>query len=328
MAVKLFSTCPPSSAVDRDLYPQRVAEVAQWSEAGGCEGILVYTDNSMVDPWLISQIIVQNTQALCPLVAVQPVYMHPYTVAKLVASFGYIYGRRLYLNMVAGGFKNDLIALNDTTAHDLRYQRLAEYAGIIKGLLRSNSPFSFEGKFFKVSNLKVSPPLASHLFPDIFMSGSSEAGHAVAKSLGATAIHYPAFAGNDTGPPVGDIDRGLRVGIITRESEEEAWEVAYQRFPEDRKGQITHQLALKVSDSSWHHQLSEMAQKTKEQRSPYWLTPFENYNTFCPYLVGDYQTVAQELRGYQASGYRSFILDVPRCPEDFAHTNRAFMLAQ
>jgi alkanesulfonate monooxygenase SsuD/methylene tetrahydromethanopterin reductase-like flavin-dependent oxidoreductase (luciferase family) len=106
----------------------------------------VYTDNSIVDPWLVSNIILQNTKKLCPLVAIQPVYMHPYSVAKMVASFGHLYGRRMYLNMVAGGFKNDLIALNDTTPHDERYTRLIEYTTIIKLLLSSPAPVTFEGK--------------------------------------------------------------------------------------------------------------------------------------------------------------------------------------
>src|SRR6185437_11390946 len=110
----IFSTCPQSGAVPREDYVERVADVARWSDRHNYKGILVYTDNSLVDAWLVSQIIVQHTAALCPLVAVQPVYMHPYTVAKIVSSFAYLYGRRMYLNMVAGGFKNDLSALNDT----------------------------------------------------------------------------------------------------------------------------------------------------------------------------------------------------------------------
>ena len=92
-----------------------------------------------MDPWLVSQIIIQSTEALCPLVAVQPVYMHPYSVAKMVASVGHLYGRRIYLNMVAGGFKNDLEALNDMTPHDRRYDRLIEYTAVIKELLASRS---------------------------------------------------------------------------------------------------------------------------------------------------------------------------------------------
>jgi alkanesulfonate monooxygenase len=47
--------------------------------------------------------------------------MHPYSVAKMVSTLGYLYGRTVYLNMVAGGFKSDLSALDDLTPHDLRY---------------------------------------------------------------------------------------------------------------------------------------------------------------------------------------------------------------
>jgi alkanesulfonate monooxygenase len=36
--------------------------VAKWSEEGRCTAILVYTDNSIVDPWLVSHIILQNTK--------------------------------------------------------------------------------------------------------------------------------------------------------------------------------------------------------------------------------------------------------------------------
>jgi len=43
-----------------------------------------------------------------PLVAVQPVYMHPYSVAKMVSTLAFLHQRRVFLNMVAGGFKNDL----------------------------------------------------------------------------------------------------------------------------------------------------------------------------------------------------------------------------
>src|SRR2546421_12409667 len=77
--VEIFSTCPSSARESRTAYIKRVIDVAQWSEQAGCTGILVYTDNSEVDPWLIAQIIIQKTQRLCPLVWVQPIYMHPYS---------------------------------------------------------------------------------------------------------------------------------------------------------------------------------------------------------------------------------------------------------
>ena len=54
---------------------------------------------------------------------------------------------------------------------------------------------------------------------------------------------------------------GIRIGIIARESEEAAWDIAYDRFPADRKGQLTHELAMKTSDSVWHKQLSGLARE-------------------------------------------------------------------
>ncbi|PYP34325.1 MAG: alkanesulfonate monooxygenase [Gemmatimonadetes bacterium] len=325
VSVEVFSTCAQSSDGDTETYLQRVADVARWSEQAGCKGILVYSDNRLFDPWLVSHIIIQNTTALCPLVAVQPIYMHPYAVAKMVASLGHLHRRRIYLNMVAGGFKNDLVALNDTTPHDKRYDRLIEYTLIIRELLRG-AVVSFDGAFYQIKNLKLTPPLPSELLPGIFVSGSSEAGLGAARAIDATAVKYPKAPDEEVAPDEG-VGAGVRVGIIAREDGEEAWRVARQRFPEDRKGQLTHQLAMKVSDSVWHGQLSQLAHATASGESPYWLVPFQNYKTMCPYLVGSYERVADELARYMSVGYRSFILDIPPTQEELHHTNQAFRRA-
>lgn len=44
----IFATTPPSKGADSATYVERVVEIARWSEAAGCEGTLVYTDNSLV----------------------------------------------------------------------------------------------------------------------------------------------------------------------------------------------------------------------------------------------------------------------------------------
>lgn len=320
LTVEVFSTCPASSQAIDDRYRDRVAEVASWSEQAGCTGILVYADNSQVDPWLVAQIIMQHTATLCPLVAVQPVYMHPYSVAKMVSSLASLYGRRVYLNMVAGGFRNDLIALHDTAPHDRRYERLVEYTTVITQLL-GGGPVSYAGEFYTVENLKLTPPLPPELFPGVFISGSSEGGLAAARAIGATAIKYPKPPGEEEMLPP-DAAFGVRVGVIAREDEAQAWTLARTRFPEDRRGQLTRQLATKVSDSAWHHQLS--TRTADVERSPYWLEPFQNYQTMCPYLVGSYDRVADEVGRYVGLGYRTFIVDVPTSMEDLQDVRSVF----
>lgn len=323
ISLEIFSTCPQSSQVSKEEYLNNVADVARWSEQYDYKGILVYTDNSLVDPWLVSQVIIENTKKLCPLVAVQPIYMHPYSVAKMVASYGYIFNRRIYLNMLAGGFKNDLLALNDPTPHDRRYDRMVEYVKVIQLLLGNTTGVSFTGEFYTVDKLKMTPPLPPELYPGVLVSGSSEAGLAAANALGATAVKYPKPPGDyENDPPDENVDSGVRVGIITREDEDEAWRIAHERFPEDRRGELAHQLAMKVSDSSWHKQLSELGKAP--DNNPYWLVPFQLYKTFCPYLVGNYQKVAEELSRYVSLGFRTFILDIPPSEEEMYHISIAF----
>jgi alkanesulfonate monooxygenase len=326
--VEVFSTTPQSKDLDQSEYLRRVEDVARWSDEAGYRGILVYTDNGIVDPWLVSQIILQSTNSLCPLVAIQPIYMHPYTAAKMVSTYAFLHERRIYLNMLAGGFKNDLIALNDETPHDDRYVRTVEYTQIMKALLSSPEPVTFEGKYYKVTNLKMTPPLPEELFPGILISGSSDAGLAAAREIGATAVKYPKPPGEEVDQHGDVIDSGVRVGIIAREDSDEAWRVGRERFPEDRKGQITHKLAMKVSDSQWHKQLSELGEQPVSEENPYWLGPFENYSTFCPYLVGSYDRVADEVARYIQLGFKTFILDIPPSEEEIGHTAVVFDRAQ
>jgi alkanesulfonate monooxygenase len=326
--IRLFTTCPPSTDIDQAAYLDAVGDVARWSEDAGCDGILVYSDNRLLDPWMLTHSIIQATSTLMPLVAVQPLYMHPFTAAKTISTMAYLYGRRVCVNMVAGGFRNDLVALNDDTPHDRRYDRVVEYVLLIRELMAGLGPVTFQGEYYKVKNLKLTPPVPDELRPHFFVSGSSTAGLAAARAVGATAVKYPGRSDEDSEALGESVDRGIRVGIIARERPEEAWAIAHTRFPPDRKGQIAHSIAMTVSDSKWHGQLSEMGRRSMPEEHPYWLVPFENYKTFCPYLVGSYDAVAEELARYLALGYATFILDVPTSPEELGHIRVAMDKAQ
>jgi alkanesulfonate monooxygenase len=336
--VSIFATCPQSKDVERSEYLARVRDVAHWSEAAGCEGILVYTDNSIVDPWLVSQVILESTRRLRPLIALQPVYMHPYSAAKMVTSLALLHGRSVHLNLLAGGFKNDLLALGDETPHDERYERTVEYARVVLELLKGRAPVTLEGRYYKVKNLRLTPPLPADLYPGVLISGSSPAGLAAARALAAVPVKYPRAPGEEE--PAGDDERfGVRVGIIARDTADEAWRVAHERFPEDRKGQLTHRLAMSVSDSHWHRQLADRSDAGEpigsepgdaigeDEPHPYWLGPFQNYKTFCPYLVGRVERVAEEVAGYIRLGAATFILDIPPSREELDRVAAVFRAA-
>jgi alkanesulfonate monooxygenase len=327
--VEIYTTCPQSKDFEGGDYVRRVIDIARWSEDLNCRGTLIYTDNGLIDPWSVAELVMQNTSSLAPLVAVQPIYMHPYWVAKKVATIAYLHERPVALNMLAGGFKNDLAALGDDTPHDDRYLRMTEYTQIIRGLLEG-SPMALAGKYYSVKHVTLAPPVRPELLPELLMSGSSAAALASAKTLGATAIRYPqpleAEAEEREAIATG-VKCGARVGIIARDSRDEAWRAAYKLFPSDHRGQLQHKLAMTVSDSVWHKQLSDRAEQSALPDSPYWLSPMKSYQTFCPYLVGSYSRVAEELRRYIALGFRTWIMDIPPSREELGNAMEAFRRA-
>ena len=191
-------------------------------------------------------------------------------------------------------------------------------------LLQGEGPVTVHGDFYQVANLRLRNACPPDLLPGLTVSGSSAAGAAAARALGATAIQYPRPPdAYDTEEHDILADQGIRIGIIARATDAEAWAVAHERFPGDRHGQLTHRMAMAVSDSVWHRQLSELADESLAGRSPYWLHPFQNYKTFCPYLVGSYDAVASELAGYIRRGFGTFILDIPRSADEFDHVRLA-----
>lgn len=318
---RILSTCPVGVTDDPPSYLKRVLDVTRWSDEAGCEGMLIYTDNRLLDPWQLAQFVLNNSDNVAPLIAVQPIYMHPYSAATMVSSLAMLTGRRVLLNMVAGGFTNDLHRLSDFTAHDERYTRLVEYTTILTRLLRGEV-VSHNGSYYRVDKLQLSPKLDPDLMPEVFVSGSSAAGTNAARAANATVVRYPGPASEDQGVLSEEgLRGGIRIGVIARPSDEEAWSVATARFPADRSGQIAHELAMRASDSAWHAQLSEMA---RTSIGTYWLWPFQTYKTFCPYLVGSYDQVAGEIARYLALGYETFILDVPTDAEELLHARRAF----
>jgi alkanesulfonate monooxygenase len=50
----IYTTCPQSKDVNRGDYIRRIIDISEWSEEFGCDGMLIYTDNSLIDPWLIA----------------------------------------------------------------------------------------------------------------------------------------------------------------------------------------------------------------------------------------------------------------------------------
>ncbi|MDQ7807553.1 LLM class flavin-dependent oxidoreductase [Amycolatopsis sp. A133] len=325
--VTVYTACPPMDGHSPAAYRKLLIDVARSTEQAGFTGILTHTDNSTLDPWSAAQLILEHTDNLVPLVAVNPIYMHPLSAARMINTLGYFCDRRVDLNLVSGGFARHLREAGCSLDHDRRYDRLAEYGKVLQLVLTAGRPVSHSGAYYELDSANLTPRLAPELMPGFYVSGASEACRRVQRELGATRLSYPheisAYEG--TSPLRGT---GAGFGIIARETAEEAWAVAHERFPLDELGEELHEYASESAESHWHRRLSRDAVQASPREDPYWLYPFRSYKTFSPYLVGSHAEVAEVLSGYLALGLSTVILDGLLERPDLHHAAIAFELAR
>jgi alkanesulfonate monooxygenase len=324
--VTVYTTSPATSRLDPAAARRRILQVAEWTEAAGWRGLLVYNDNSLPDPWAVAQIMIEHTETIAPLVAINPVYSHPFTAARSISTLARLYGRGIDVNLVVGGFDRYLRQLGCDLEHDARYARLAEFGAVLGRLLTSPRPVSHSGQYYQLSGVTLSPVMPTTINSRILVSGTSEACARVGRALGAVRLAYPHATRSYS--PGGLEGTGIRLGLIPRDASDEAWRIAHQRFPVDRRGEKVHKWAATHVESAWHRTLSQAALASSQPLDTYWLYPFRAYKTFCPYLIGTYQEVSDTLRRYFSLGVSTVILDEPTDEDDVHHAAKALTLAK
>ncbi len=316
--IHLFTVSPRSAGPEH--YFANIERVIDLSETHGFSGVLIFTGNdTLVEPWVTAQRLLERSEHLIPLVAINPAYMHPFTAAKFVSSFAYVYGRETYLNMVAGAALSYQRSLGDIVAHDTRYDRIGEYIAVLKGVL-TQPRFSYQGRFYRVENLQLEPRIPAALMPGVLLSGQSDDARRVARATEAVAMQMlPGTLGDGLQAGV----RGIHFGLITRESASDAWAAARRLFPEDPEGQAMLELSMQNSDAQWKRRMKIAAEGTRGAYPGFWLDPFRNFQADCPYYVTSHAGAAALIDELVAAGVDTIILDIPPDEEEFAQIARA-----
>ncbi|MEO3825534.1 LLM class flavin-dependent oxidoreductase [Actinomadura sp. B10D3] len=303
-------------------------EVPKWAERAGVRGLLLFTDGESIDPWAAAQYILERTEELVPLVAVQPAYLHPYSAARMVTTMGTLYGRGVDLNLITGGYLPELYAYGSFLKHDERYERLLEYGTIMGRLIGGEQSYTHRGKHYEFIGATLHPALPEGLEPRIFVAGNSPAAVRTAAALDATRLTYPHPPSEHDGGSVPSGNTGIRIGIIARETSAEAWRIALRRYPENPAGRTMREFTAGNFDADWHSGLWKASGRPTDATGAYWLRPFRLVHEFCPYLVGNYEEVAEILLQYLRLGVTTVILHCPEVEEDVFHAMAAVRRAE
>lgn len=321
--VEVFTISPRTT--DETQYWKNIEQVIEWSDRYAATGILLFEGNdTFVQPWLAAQAAFARTISLSALVAVNPVYMHPFTAAKMVSSFAYLYGRKTYLNLITGTALSHLEALSDDLDKEQRYDRLREYAELVRLLVASQGePVTYSGRYYETRNLKLEPAVPDELQPVFYVAGQSEAALKTATAVDAVRMQMLSWPADEAASGA----TGLHFGIVTRETREEAWEVAHRIFPEDKAGRRVQALSLGNTDSVWKQRMMLAAKLEEGAGEGFWLQPFRDFKADCPYFVGSREATAGLLAGAVRNGIRHLILDIPRVEQEFAEVHEACTVA-
>jgi alkanesulfonate monooxygenase len=321
--IRVFTISPRTLGLEK--YWKELQDTITWSRDFNCTGILIFTGNdTYVEPWLVAQMVLEKTTELAPLIAVNPVYMHPFTAAKMISSFAHLYKRRVYLNMVSGTAVSHLEALGDSISHDERYQRLQEYIQIVRALLEAPGRVTLRGRFYNIDRLQLYAAFPTELLPEFVLAGQSPAARGVCDAVGGVGMHM--LQSKLAGAIVET--RGIHFGIVTRPDDASAWKAAKRLFPPDGDGKLLLDYSMRNTDSTWKQRMRFEADQPDVSASGYWLEPFRNSKADCPYFVGSHSRTAELVASLVRLGVDTFILDIPATKEEYANASAVFRLAE
>jgi alkanesulfonate monooxygenase len=214
-------------------------QVAIAADSLGYEGVLLPTGRSCEDSWIVASALIEATRNLKFLVALRPGLVQPSQSARMAATFDRMSGGRLLVNLVTGGDAEELEGDGLFLPHSERYELSRDFLTIWREVLAKShdaEPFTYDGKHLQVKNSKVLYPPVNKPYPPIFFGGSSEEAHDLAAEQLDTYLTW-GEAPEAVAAKVADIraraakhgrtlEFGIRLHVIVRETEDEAWRAA------------------------------------------------------------------------------------------------------
>ena len=296
-------------------------EIATAADRLGFGGVLLPTGNNCLDGWTLGSALAPATQRLKFLLALRPGILSPALAARQSAAFERISNGRLLLNIVTGGLPNELAGDGLLLSHDERYRQTNEFLTIWPGLF--NGGIDFAGQHLTARNAHLgSFDSVQKPHPALWFGGSSPAGIEVAAEHVDTYLTWaepPAMVADklaevrDAAAARGRaLDYGLRVHLIVRETDADAWHAAERLVSRlsDETIESAKRQFLEHSDSVGQRRQFELhgGRRDRLEVSPnLWAGIGLVRHGVGTALVGSPQTVAARLREYQALGINTVI---------------------
>ncbi|WP_246797755.1 FMNH2-dependent alkanesulfonate monooxygenase [Burkholderia perseverans] len=340
---RYLGTSEGARAADYDYFRQ----VAVAADTLGYEGVLLPTGRSCEDAWVVASSLIPATRRLKFLVAVRPGLSSPGLSARMAATFDRLSEGRLLINVVTGGDTTELEGDGVFVDHDTRYEITDEFLHVWRELLAKShdgATIDFDGKHLQSKGGKLLYPPVQRPHPPLWFGGSSPAAHAIAADHIDTYLTW--------GEPPEAVEKkiadiraraeargrqikfGIRLHVIVRETEEEAWADADRLISRLDDATIARaQKSFAKMDSEGQRRMAALHGGKRGSRQELEVYP----NLWAGVglvrggagtaLVGSAKQVAERMREYASLGIETFILSgYPHLEESYRFAELVFPL--
>lgn len=317
-----------------------IRQIAETADRLGYDGLLIPTGASCTDPWVTASTLVTVTRRIKLLVALRTSITGPTVGARQAAALDEALGGRLLLNVVPGGDATELAADGVFYDHEARYAAADEFLTVWKRLM-AGERVDFEGRHIRVAGAQNFHPGVQKPWPPLYFGGSSPAAHDLA------ARHVDAYLTWGEPPDavaakIADVREraarhgrnvrfGVRLHVIVRETEDEAWAAAdrlISRLTDDDIARAQANYAR--MDSVGQARMAALHQGRRDRlvvAPNLWAGVGLVRGGAGTALVGSPEQVVERLEEYAALGVETFVLSgYPHLEEAIRFAELAFPL--
>ena len=310
-----------------------LTQVARAADSLGYEAVLTPTGAHCGDAWVVTAALIAATRRLKFLVAFRPGLIEPALAAHMAATFQHLSGGRLLLNVVTGSSSAEQRGYGDRAEHDTRYARAEEFLQVVRRSW-AGEQFDHHGWFYELEGALLREP--PDPVPEVYLGGSSDAALPVAARAADCYLTWgepPALVAEkvqrvrELAASEGRRIRfGLRVHVITRDTEAQAWADADALIAGlDDATIAAGQQRLRALESVGQQRMIALHGGSRDKlvvAPNLWAGIGLVRGGAGTALVGSHQQVAERLSEYRAAGIEEFILS------GYPHLEEAYAFAE
>ncbi len=300
--------------------PELCERVVQAAEQAGFAYLLIPVGATCWEAWIAGAFMAARSATIKPLIAARPGYINPVLLAKMISTFDQMSRGRICINLIAGQNESEVEAEGIRYPKEERYALMEEEVSILKALWTARAPVHFKGRFHTLSGAQIRPRPHQQPFPKFYLGGGSrEAWEMSAKHsdvhlfwgdlperIARNIAEIRAMARrHDRQDALGF---GMRLQIICREDERDAWEAAH-RLVEHATERQKQEMKTLYNNSVANQRVQELAREYGELLLPHLWTGLTQVRPGAGIaVVGNPAQCAATLQLFINAGCHSFCL--------------------